>query len=181
MARSDRTSRALGVLLATLLAWHTLEKVQTGLLPEMFWACHLATAIAAVGCLVDRPALSTFGGLFHLVVGLPAWLLELAVHGTTPSSAALHLVTPAVGVWAARREGVPSWIAPAGAALWLGAQLVGRTLDPALNVNLAWHPYDVLPAGFPAWGSHLVNLALVTLALQALTLGAKKLGAAVVR
>ncbi|MDP2305880.1 MAG: hypothetical protein Q8P18_07610 [Pseudomonadota bacterium] len=164
-------SRLLGLLLVLLLAWHTSEKVQTGLLPEMFWACHLASALAAVGLLVNRPALAVFGGLFHVVCGLPAWLLELALNGTTVSSAALHLVTPALGVWAARRHGVPGWIAPAGAALWVGSQLIGRLCPEPLNVNLAWHPYEVLPAGFPAWGSHLVNLALVTLALQALTTG----------
>lgn len=162
------SSRAGGVLLLGLLAWHVVEKLQTGLLPEMLWACHIATLLVAIGLLAGRPTLAVVGGMFHLVCGLPGWLLEWWTNGTTPSSFALHVATPVFGVWAARREGVPAWLAPAGAAFWLGAQLLGRLCDPELNINLAWRPYGVLPASFPAWASHAVNLALVVGLLEGL-------------
>lgn len=165
-----------GLVLLALLAWHTVEKVQTGLLPEMFWACHIATGIAALGWLAGRPALAVFGGLFHLVCGLPAWLLETAYHGTTLSSTALHLVTPGLGLWAARRHGVPAWAPLAGVGLWLTSQLIGRALSPELNVNLAWRPFDVWPAGTPVWVSHAANLVCVGGALAALRAAAPRIG-----
>ena len=37
--------RGLGVALVLALAWHVDEKLRTGLLPEMLWACHLASAL----------------------------------------------------------------------------------------------------------------------------------------
>jgi hypothetical protein len=163
-----RAEIASGLLLVLLLAWHVWEKVETGLLPEMFWACHIATAVAAIGALAGVPTLLVFGGLFHVVVGLPAWLLELALNGTTASSTALHLVTPAVGLWRARTAGVPRWLAPAGGAFWLGAQGVGRLFGPELNINVSWHPYEVLPPAVPAWVSHALNLGLVVGALALL-------------
>lgn len=160
--------RLLGIGLLLLLGWHTYEKVQTGLLPEMLWTCHIATALAAVGLLGGWPVLAIIAGFFHLGCGLPAWLLEVAVNGTTPSSAALHLVTPAVGLWLARTRGVPRATALGGVGLWLLGLGLGRLVDPALNVNLAWAPYEIWSV--PAWVSHLTNIMLVAGALTGLQL-----------
>jgi hypothetical protein len=168
------TEPLLGAGLLLLLAWHVVEKLQTGLLPEMLWACHLATLLTAAGLLLRRPTWVVTGGLFHLAVGLPGWLLETLLNGTTPSSLALHLATPAIGVWAARRHGVPGGVPFAGTALWLGSQGLGRLCDPALNVNVAWHPYGVFPAGFPTWGSHLLNLGIVSSLLAAVSTGMRR-------
>jgi hypothetical protein len=161
-------SRAGGLLLLALLGWHVAEKLQHALLPEMLWACHLATFLAAIGLLVDRPSLTVLGGMFHLVCGLPGWILEWSLNGTTPSSFALHVATPIAGVLAARRVGLPSWLALGGSAFWAIAWGLGRLCDPALNVNMAWRPYEVLPASFPTWASHALNLFLVAVFMETL-------------
>lgn len=142
-----------------LLLWHTLEKIQTGILPEMLWTCHLASALTMLGFLFRRPAWVLAGGMFHLCCGLPAWLLEVSLNGTTLSSAALHLCTPLAVPWAARQVVAPAsrwWM---GIGLWVGGWLAGRWMGPALNINLAWAPYQIWDV--PAWFSHLCNLGLV--------------------
>lgn len=153
--------RRLGVFLLLALGFHALEKAQSGILPEMFWACHIATAVATVGLLTGRPALTTLGGVFHLACGLPGWILETYLHGTTLSSVVLHVVTPLVGVRSAVLHGISAWTPVAAIGLWLIAQAIGRSLDPALNVNLAWKAYETWPADMPFYLSVVGNLLLV--------------------
>ena len=160
-----------GFFLLALLLWHTAEKIQSGILPEMLWTCHLATALSVVGFLGKRPVLVMVGGMFHLFCGLPAWILECFVNGTTLSSAALHLCTPAAGLWVIRREGLSEWAWKGGIGLWVAGFVAGRCMDPGLNINLAWAPYSIWEV--PPWFSHLVNLGLVS---GSLWVGQKVLG-----
>lgn len=161
MTRQRGQQLGLGLLLVGLLFWHALGKLAPGLLAEMFWVCHLATALCAAGLLLDRPALSTTGGLFHVAAGLPGWLLELALHGTTFSSTLLHITTPLAGLWSARRWGVPKWIILGAFGIWGLGLISGRLCDPALNINMAWRAYDVWPSDTPLWVYQSCNALLL--------------------
>lgn len=160
--------RAAGLLLVALLAAHTALKVRLGILPEMLWLCHLATALSAVGLLVGRPQLAVVGGLTHVAVGLTGWILEILLHGTTVTSTLLHIATPAIGLWMARRRGIPRWLPLGGLALWGFGLVMGRLFDPALNLNLAWRAYDIWPPETPGWIYQSCNLGLL-LGLMSLT------------
>lgn len=181
--------RGLALLLTALLGWHTAEKLWSGLLPEMLWACHLATALVVLGLLSARPrapgaarpdagrSVAVAAGLFHCGCGLPGWILETLLYGTTWSSAGLHLITPLVGLTVARTYGIPRWFPLFSIGLWLVAQGLGRLVDPALNLNIAWRPYPgVLPEDSPMWWSHLGNLLLVGALSWATRLVLRRLG-----
>lgn len=139
---SERHRRLAGALLLAglvLLAW---LKSRSGLLPEMLWICHVSGALMALGLLAGRPLLSAMGFLCHLAVGLPYYLLDLALGGQThPVSLALHLLTPALGWMAWRGRPLPrptTWC-----LLGLHALLVGLShafTPEALNINLAFQP-----------------------------------------
>lgn len=169
---SGPVDRVPGIVLLGLLTWHALEKVHTGVLPEMLWACHVATALAILGSFAGRPGWVVVGGVFHLVVGLPGYVLDVLLHQvTTLSSAMLHVATPAAGLFAARRAGVPVGTGLAGAALFIVCTALARALTaPALNINLAFAAYDIWPDGTPAWLAWGANTAFLT----ALLLGAEQ-------
>jgi hypothetical protein len=158
-----------GLALLALLAVHTAEKVPLGLVPEMLWTCHVATALVAVGLLADQPRMVAIFGLFHLAVGLPAFLLDIVLHhDTTVSSVFLHTLTPAAGIVTMRKIGVPRDAPAWGAGLYVGSIGVARLLTPPeLNVNLAFKAYDIWPAWFPVAGQWAVNTlgAIVSLVL----------------
>lgn len=156
--------RVPGIVLLGLLSWHALEKVHLGVVSEMLWACHVATAVAMVGAFADRPGWVVIGGVFHLVVGLPGYVLDVLLHQvTTVSSAMLHVATPAAGLFAARRAGVPVGTGLIGAGMFIICAALAREFTaPALNINLAFEAYDVWPAGTPAWFAWGANTAFIT-------------------
>lgn len=170
------TERWVGLGLLVMLVAHAAVKVETHILPEMLWFCHLATFASALGLLVGRPRLAVSGGLFHLMVGGPAWLLDLARHGTTVTSTLLHVATPAVGLWAATRHGVPRALALQGAAIYGVGVALGRLLDPALNVNMAWRAYEIWPPSTPMALYHAVNLGALLALLSAARWGLEHWG-----
>lgn len=161
MSPGRRVEIAGGLVLSALLVLHAWGKAAAGILPEMLWACHLATALTAIGLLSGRTGLAALGGICHLVCGLPGWILEVYLNGTTWTSVGLHVLTPVLGVWAAWRHGVSRWTTAGALLLWVVSQGLGRLCDPALNVNLAWKPYQIWPDAAPAWLSPLTNLALL--------------------
>jgi hypothetical protein len=159
---ADRPFEIAGALLLfAQLALHALDKFGDGKLPEMLWTCHVTSGMVALGLAARHRGMVVVGGLFHAAVGLPSYVLDVVAGGTTTwVSAALHGVTPALGVWQMRRSGIPRaspWIA---AGLWVVMMGVARLLTPAvLNVNLAFAPYAGLDLPLSTWESHAVNIA----------------------
>ncbi len=148
--------------LVLLLGWHTAHKLGSGLLPEMLWACHLASAFAAVALLVGWSRGAAAAAVFHLANGLPAWLVEVLTVGTTWTSVGLHLGTSALilPLW----RSVPGWTPLFALGLWSLGVMLGRLVDPGLNVNIAWRPYPgLLPHDSPLWWSHVGNILLIGL------------------
>ena len=74
---------------------------------------------------------------------------------------AVHLVTPIAGIVHIRQAGLQrtaKWLA---LALYLGLLVISRWLTPpALNINLAFGPYEALPLAMPVWASYLFNILL---------------------
>jgi hypothetical protein len=161
-ARTELRWLALPVFV-TLVA-HAVHKVQAGLAQEMLWACHVASALIGLGLLVGSISLVAVGTMFHLAMGLPAYLLDWLVSGeTTATSVAAHTVPPVSGLIALRlaREW-PRSVPFAAGGLFVVSALVSRLLTtPALNVNLAFAPWSPVSALGPSWSIWAMNLGLM--------------------
>lgn len=156
------TTRAVRTLLAcailVLLVAHALGKQRAVMLPEMLWACHVASLLVAIGVLVSWQRAIAIGFLFHLGIGVPALALEiLATHEIGWVSLGLHVLTPVTGWLSVQRLAsaavLESWI------FYLGMQGVGLLAPEALNVNVAHRPWASLPWEVGVWTSRVMNAA----------------------
>ena len=153
------------------LLLHALTKLERGLLGEMLWACHAASLLVGLGMLARQTWLVATGTLFHLGVGVPAYVLDLVVlQSTTLTSVLVHLVPPLLGLLVLRREPVwscwPRWTPLAAGALYPCLIPISRWLtEPALNVNLAFRPWSPLatlsPSPWPSWLGNLFAMAVL--------------------
>ena len=148
----------LGWAMLAALALHAVSMGRANL-PELLWSCHVASTCLALGILFNwRAALAT-GLLFHLAIGLPVWLVEIAVtRGTfggatvewhlVATSTLVHLLPIAAGVaWLGfPHEPLPRRAVPFAWLIQVGMILPSRWLTPPeLNVNLAhgiWPPVN---------------------------------------
>ncbi|MES2299584.1 MAG: hypothetical protein V4582_21280 [Pseudomonadota bacterium] len=138
--------RLQGAILLALLAALSVAKARSGVLPEMLWICHVSAAILAIGLLLDLPALSAVGFLYHIAVAIPTYSLHLLNGGdTTWASFLLHLLAPTFGWLAWRHAQLPRatpWLAQLA---FIAAVVVAHyATPPAMNVNLAFHPWEPL-------------------------------------
>jgi len=165
----------LGVALVAVLVWHALQKPPE-LRAEMLWACHVANAILALGLFARSTPLVAGAFVYHAAVGLPSWLLDtIATRTTTFTSALAHLLPLVAGALTLRGVRWPRAAIGAAWASQIVLLVLSRALTPpALNVNLAFAPWEpmagLLPSLWAAWAFHL-----------AWTLGALLAGDAVLR
>jgi hypothetical protein len=161
--------RVSGCVLFAALVLHALvTKLPYGLLPEMLFTCHVATALMAIGLLANRPALTGIGFLFHLSVGLWAYLLDVCATRTTmPTSVLVHVLPLVFGLREARRKALPRWTPLAAFGLYailLPLSYFGT--PPALNVNIAHRPWPPVARWMPAlWITWTLNLTGVLVSL----------------
>jgi hypothetical protein len=160
--------RAGGAVLLVLLLLLATQKVQAGVGLEMLWACHVASAMLALGLLFDLPVLIATGFLFHVAVGIPAYLLHLATGGDISAvSFLLHLLSPLFGWLAWRRQALPAVVPWLVLGTFLGLMAACRFATPeSLNVNLAFHPLGPL-AALGMWLGSGLNIALMAAQLGA--------------
>jgi len=158
-----RTPRWVGVVLFVVLVLHAvIAKMPYGLLPEMFFACHIATAIVAIGALFQFRSLVLFGFSFHIGAGLWGYLFDLiATHTTTWTSVLVHLLPLAVGFYEVRRAEMPKWTPWASFAfLFSMVVLAYFVTPPSLNVNLAHKPWPPVARLMPGlWSTWIMNLS----------------------
>jgi hypothetical protein len=124
---------------------------------ELLWACHLGAAIVGVGLIASSAKVNAVGTLF-LLLGTPLWLLYLAGGGEfIPTSCFTHIAALAIGLYGAKRLGLPrgSWWKAALALVAL--VLICRLVTPASsNVNVSFSMYPGCEKIFP---SHPVYLS----------------------
>src|SRR5262245_30181321 len=168
MAGSD-APRWPGLLVLLVLALHAYAKYRLGVAWEMLWSCHVASALIAVGILARAPRPTAVGLLFHLAMGIPAYLLDaIATLSTTPTSILGHLV-PALCAWpAVRRLGYPRLTLLSTWAFYLALQPLSYLLTPPdLNVNVAFAPWPPLAGVFQSpWAYRVFNAAMALLFLS---------------
>ena len=150
-------------LLLGALGVHALDLARTTSLTELLWSCHVATLCMALGVLLRARTAVAAGWLFHLSIGLPAWLVEIVVTRGTFGAARLdvwllitstlvHVLPIAVGAMWLRRDGFDiSWRAAALACVIYAAMIpLSRPLTPPeLNINLAHGVWPALSRAFP--------------------------------
>lgn len=168
--------RVLGAALLGAFALHAASK-DAAHLQEMFWLCHVATALMGIGLLAGWHRVVASGFLFHVGFGTVGWVLDMAMVGTTPSSVLIHLLSLVAGGVEVRRKGWPrGLVLPAWAFFTLWVISCHWTTDPALNVNLVhavWEPLTglVTHVWLSAWlnsGAMLVGFILTDAAMRRL-------------
>lgn len=154
--------RWVGLVLFLVLGLHAvIGKLPYGLLPEMLYACHVATAVMAIGVLLRKNALVTFGFSFHLGAGLWGYLFDMCASGaTTWTSVLVHAVPLCVGYMEVRRTGMPRWAPPGSCAFLAFSVVYAYFLTPStMNVNLAHRPFGPVAAYAPGlWATWILNL-----------------------
>ena len=149
-------------IFAILVAHAVIVKLPQGLLPEMLYACHIATAILALGVLFQKKELIVFGFSFHIGAGMWGYLFDLwATRTTTWTSVLVHLTPLAVGFAEVRRSGLPRWAPWVSFGFLIFTMVIAYYLTPPeLNINLAhraWAPVERYSSSL--WATWLVNWA----------------------
>lgn len=154
--------RPVGLYLLVVLGLHAvIAKLPYGTLPEMLYACHIATAIMAVGILLQRSELILFGFSFHLGAGFWGYCFDLFdTHTTTWTSVLAHLSPLLIGFVEVRRVGLPRWAPWASLSFLAFSVVLGYVATPnTMNVNLAHRPYPPVAAIMPGlWLTWLTNI-----------------------
>jgi hypothetical protein len=156
------TPRWVGLVMFAVLVAHALvAKLPFGLLPEMLWACHVATAILGMGVLLQKKELVLFGFSFHLGAGMWGYLFDLvAMHTTTWTSVLVHMLPLAVGFAEVRRSGLPRWAPWVSFGYLISMMVVAYYFTPSvLNINLAhraWAPVERFSSAL--WATWVVNI-----------------------
>jgi hypothetical protein len=107
---------------------------------EVLWSCYWASALIAIGMMVDSELLVSAGFIFQVGVGGPAWTLGL-IYGQDVQlpSVLLHVIPPLAGLL--HVSGMPEIPKAATAIAWLvhPVSLVGSLLwrNDELNVNFS--------------------------------------------
>ena len=138
-------------LLLAAFGLHALNLVRTTSLAELLWSCHVANTIMLIGILLRARLPIATAWLFHLSIGLPAWLVEIVVtRGTfgaakldpalAATSTLVHVLPIVVGAMWLRRGGFRLTRREMLLAWLIQAALIPLSrpfTPPELNINLA--------------------------------------------
>src|SRR6185295_17432109 len=157
----SRTAK-FGVAALVCYAIHATFHLVHGRPEDLLWACHLGAAVVGVGLLSSSATINGIGLLF-LCMGTPIWLMDLAGGGEFyPTSCFTHLGGLAIGLYGARRLGLPSGTWWKAVVALITLILICRLVTPErANVNVAFAIYAGLEKVFP---SHLVYLVIMMVA-----------------
>ena len=157
-----RSDRGRALVIAVALACYTVHAARNlahGEPENLFWACHLAVLLVALGFALRSPALNAIGFLWSMM-GNPLWLLDLAGGGEfLPTSLLTHVGGLVLGVAGIRRFGMPSGAWWKAGALFALLQILCRAVTPeAANVNVAFRVWAGWESTFPSYGLYLAVL-----------------------
>jgi hypothetical protein len=149
----------LGLAALGCYAIHAAFHIFHGRPEEVLWSCHLGAALVGIG-LIWRSATTNGIGLLFLCMGTPLWLMDLAGGGVFyPTSTFTHLGGLAIGLYGARRLGLPSgtwW--KAVIALVILILICRLATPPRANVNVAFAMYPGLERVFPNHPVYIVTM-----------------------
>ena len=164
--------RGAGAALAVLMLVHVLRLPEHGWV--LLWGCDASTVAIAIGLLLGAYRLFTAGALFHLAIGVPAFVIGLATtYVPTITGVGVHTLPPLVGGVVIARRRLPGRPAITAAAGYLGLMTASYLIAPAdLNINFSRAVFPPLARLFPSlllfWLVHLTAAAIVLLSMQAL-------------
>jgi len=149
----------LGLAALGCYAMHAAFHLIHGRPEELLWSCHLGAALVGVGLLCSSATTNGIGLLF-LCMGTPLWLMDLAGGGEFyPTSCFTHLGGLAIGLYGARRLGMPSGVWWKAVVALVTLILVCRLVTPPrANVNVAFAIYPGLEKVFPNHPVYLVTM-----------------------
>lgn len=155
----------LGLLAIGFYAVVAINHFYRGHPEEALWACHLGALIVGVGMLLPSPTWTAIG-VTWLLVGVPLWVMDLALGGEFLWPSPLtHLGGLAIGIFGLRRMGMPTQVWWKALLALAALQQLCRWITPAsTNVNVAFSVYAGLERWFPSYRLYLVFL-LVTIGL----------------
>jgi len=109
--------------------------------------------------MISSPTLNGIGTLF-LCLGTPLWLMDLAGGGEFyPTSCFTHLGGLAIGLYGARRLGVPGGIWWKAIVALIALILVCRLVTPPqANINVAFAIYPGWEKYYPSHLSYLITM-----------------------
>ena len=167
-----RFERGAGAALAVLMLVHVVR------LPEhawvLLWGCDASTVAIAVGLMLGRHRLFAAGALFHLSIGVPAFIIGLATtYVPTITGVGVHTLPPLVGAVVIARGGLRGRPAITAAAGYAGLMVISYLAAPVgQNINFSRAVFPPLARFFPSlilfWLVHLTAAAIVLLSMQAL-------------
>ena len=154
-----------GLAILILLVLHAFAKS----LPQMLWACHVATLAIALGVLAERPRLIAAGTLFHAGSGIPTYILGVLTSGeNSVTSVLVHTVPITVGLLELWRLGMPRGAILPGWLLYIGAMVVSYFVTPpSMNINLVHEPWPPMASVFTQPWMSWVGNGIMTLVLLA--------------
>ncbi len=169
---------------------HGYDLARTTSLYELMWSCHFATVLMALGIFFRARTAVAMAWLFHLSIGLPAWLVEIVVSRGTFGAASVdlplmatsilvHILPIVMGAMWLRRDGFALTWRIAALAWLLQAALIPLTrpfTPPELNINLAHGVWPSVAQAFPALlvfqiaicAACLASVAIVTVLVNAI-------------
>jgi hypothetical protein len=162
----DVRVRALGFVPLACFVVHFSAQDALGTRDHMWWMCHVAAVVLGVSLLASV-ALWTRVAAFWAFLGVPFWIFDWIVRGsTTKSSIITHTLVPLVGLLALTQFRMPRPVFHTAAAcgFWLVVQqLSARFTEPRFNVNVAHRPYALWGGDLvePAWLWHLLATLLL--------------------
>src|SRR3989442_245322 len=173
-----KRSVPLGTRELAFLAFHAGVHAYLGQAQHVFWSCNIATLAVGIGFLVPSATANAVGA-FWLTVGLPLWLLDLALGRELHLSTLFpHIGGLILGYTGIRRLGLPDstwWVAIVAMAALIAFCRVATS--PSENINLAFGPYEGTQH---LVASHFWQLAITgagfTLAFATLQLALPKCG-----
>lgn len=157
-------NRILSLAVLAAMVVHTYFKWKWGTLPELLWACNVASFTIILGLFFDKPILVGAGFLWHISVGEPGYVFGVMQTGrTTWVSVMVHSLPTVAAFLSLRRTGLPRSAPYLAFALFIALVPISHYLTPAhLNVNMAHQRLWILQQRFPGnWDYRFVFSAIM--------------------
>ncbi len=153
----------IGVLPVVFFAFKAWQYRYPGQWPNMLWWCTVSNLVLGLAILFQNVRFIWIASLM-LLVGIPAWFLDIAATGDFSFYSALtHIVSPALGLNMAFLLPRPRWIFLQGVGYYASLMTAARFATPReLNVNLA---HDVYIAARPFISNFFLYTAMNTVIL----------------